>query len=169
MKQSKMLEFLKQWKSIERRRKDLDYEMSQWAATVRAEFGGGKAGDKQFREWLSIELGIPSERQGELLDRASAFAIVPDQQKWDALGRYEQIRHLVPLDKSERVAIIGAATASGYRITTIVRQRQSKEVTHRALPDVVLLAEFVESLGNVPDEIRELARKYVRAMALKVA
>jgi len=169
MKQSKMLEFLKQWKSIERRQKDLDYEVSQWAAAVRAEFPGGKAGDKQFSGWLSLELGIPAERQGELLERATSFQIVPDPQQWQALGGYVQIRKLVPLDRTERVAVIGAAKASGYRISTIVRQRESREVTHRALPDVVLLAEFVESLGDVPDEIRELARKYVRAMALKVA
>jgi hypothetical protein len=169
MKQAKLLEFVKQWKSIERRRKDLDYDECRWCADVRAEFPTGTAGDKRFREWLSLEIGISVERQDECVTRAASFSIVPDPQQWHELGGYLQIRKLVPLDKAERVAVIGAAKASGYRITTIVRQRESKEVIRRDVPDIVLLAEFIESLDRVPEELRDLARKYVRAKALHVA
>ena len=169
MKQAKLLEFIKQWKSIERRQKDLDYERSSWCAAVRGEFPIGSKGDKQFGEWLSVELGIAPDHQEECRARAAAFSIVPDEQQWQSLGGYVQIRKLIPLDKTERVAVIGAVTASGYRISTVVRQRESKDVTHHATPDIVVFAEFIESLDGVPDELRELARKYVRARALKVA
>lgn len=169
MKQSKMLEFLKQWKSIECRRKDLDYEECQWCAAVRAEFPSGTAGDKAFSKWLSFELGLPEDRSDECLLRAESFVIVPDPKQWQVLGGYVQIRKLVPLDKTERVAVIGAATATGYRIATVVRQRESRSVSHHGVADVVRFAEFIESLDDVPEDLREAARKYVRAKALKVA
>jgi len=107
MKPSKMLEFIKQWKSIERRRKDLDYEECRLCSEMRAEFPGGAAGGKRFSEWLDLELGIPRERQEECLERAASFAIIPDEQQWLALGGYVQIRRLIPLDRAERVAVIG--------------------------------------------------------------
>lgn len=168
MKQSKMLEFIRQWKGLERRQKDLDFERSRWCAELRAEFLSGDAGDKAFVKWLEVELGLPTERQEELLDRAAAFAVVPDPQQWRELGGFVQTKKLVPLDKKEQVAVIGAAKATGYRISTIVRQRESRPtVSH--VPDVVLLAEFVEQLPDAPEDLRTLARKYIRARALKVA
>jgi len=169
MKQSKLLEFIRQWKSIERRQKDLDYERSRWCHDVRAEFGSGPSGDKLFCEWLAIELSLPPDRGAECLSRAEAFKIAPDSRTWDLLGGYRQIGKLVPLDKRERVAVIGAVQASGYRIETVLRQRNSKPVVSAGTPDIVLLAEFVESLDNVPEQLREIARHYVRARALKVA
>ncbi len=165
-----MLEFLKQWRSLEHRRKNLDFEMSRWCAAVRAEFASGAAGDKAFGHWLATEIGIPVERQEECRMRADAFAIIPDHQEWDALGGFVQIRKLIPLDKRERVAVIGAAKASGYRIATVVRQRESRQVMPHQTPAVVLFAEFIESLEAdiVPEELRELARSYIRARALNV-
>lgn len=170
MTQAKLLEYLKQWKSLEVRTKELDFERSKWCATLRAEFPTGVDGDKGFRDWLSLELALPVERQDECLTRAQAHAIVSDAQQWNSLGGFVQIRRLVPLDKRERVAVIGAVTATGYRISTVIRQRESKDVTPHQTPDIVLLAEFIESLGeSAPEELREVARKYIRAKALKVA
>jgi hypothetical protein len=169
VKQGKLLEFIKQWKAIERRRKDLDYDEARWCHDLRSEFPGGTSGDKAFGEWLSLELGLPEERRRECLSRAAAFAILPDQHGWEQQGGYRQIRFLIPLDKRERVAVLGAAKASGYRISTVMRQRESRPIEHAPTPDIVLLAEFIEQLDGVPDELREVARRYVRAKALKVA
>jgi hypothetical protein len=169
VKQAKLLEFIKRWKELELRQKELDYERSRWCADLRAEFPVGKAGDRAFCEWLSLELGIPAERQEECLSRAAAFAIVPDKQEWESLGQFTQIRKLIPLDRRERVAVIGAAKSTGYRIGTVVRQRESKDTTHHPPPDIVLLAEGIEAWGDAPDELRQIARKYIRAKALKVA
>lgn len=168
MKQSRLLEFITQWKSIEKRRKDLDYEECRWCAALRAEFPNGKAGDNGFAKWLSVELGLPPERREECLSRARSHTIVPDRQQWEALGGYVQIRKLEPLDKRERVAVIGAVMATGYRIATVVRQRESKAVAPQRTPDVVVLAEFVEQLDAAPDDVREVARRHVRAKALRV-
>lgn len=169
MKPSRMLELLKQWKSIQSRRKELDYDESRWCAELRSEFPSGQVGDRAFTKWLATEIDLPAERSAECLNRAAAFAIVGDQSEWNDLGGYVQIGKLVPLDKRERVAVIGAAKASGYRISTVIRQRESKSVMHHATPDIVVMAEFIESLPDAPDELRNMARKYIRAKALKVA
>jgi hypothetical protein len=169
MKQSKMLELIKTWKAIERRGKDLDFDLSKWCADLRGEFLAGVTGDHACSQWLDTELAVAAGRKEEILARAAAFALVSDASQWDALGGFAQIRHLVPLEKRERVAVLGAAKASSYRITTVLRQRQSKPTVHGAPPDIVQLAEYVEQLDEVPDSIREVARRHVRAKALKVA
>lgn len=169
MTQAKLLDFIKQWKALERRRDELDFDLCEWCARLRGEFVDGEEGDRKFMDWLSLELGIAVERREECLVRSKAHAIVADAEQWRSLGGFVQIRRLIPLDKRERVAVIGAAKTTGYRISTVIRQRESKDVTHRKPPDIVLLAEFIESLDDAPDELKEIARKYIRAKALKVA
>jgi hypothetical protein len=173
MKQAKMLELIKQWKALERRGKDLDFEMSRWCADLRAEFPAGAGGDRMCSQWLDTELAMAPGKKEEILARAAAFAFVSDAAQWDALGGFAQIRHLLPLPKPERVAVLGAAKTSGYRIGTIIRGRQAKleaqQLPQRPPSDVQILAEFIEQLGSVPDEIREVARRHVRAKALNVA
>ena len=128
----------------------------------------GDVGDKAFRNWLSVELDLPLERREECLSRAKTFSILSNPSKWEEFGGYRQLRHVVSLNKRERAAVLGTAKASGYRISTVVRQRSSEERRSVPLPpsDVVLLAEFIESLDRVPENIREIARRHVRAKNL---
>jgi hypothetical protein len=123
-------------------------------------------------------MGAPSGTRDEYLDRAAAFRAVPDAVQWDALGGFVQIRHLIPLEKRERVAVLGAAKESGYPISTIVRNRESKPAAPRPPDDVQVLAEYVEQLEEalaqvgklapatrkriLPDTIRQIARRHVR-------
>ncbi len=173
MKPSQLLEFVKRWKALERQQHDIDCERARWCSDLRAEFSNGSAGDEQFCKWLSVEIGLTFEQQQDCLARAKAFSIIPDQQQWRELGGFVQVRKLIPLDKKERVAVIGAAKQTGYRISTVVRQREAKALTPNAepprTPDIVLLAEFVESIDDVPEEVREVARRHIRARSLKVA
>lgn len=169
MKQAKMLELIKAWKGLERRGKDLDFELSKWCAELRAEFPAGSAGDRACSQWIDTEIAVASGRKEEYLTRAAAFVIVPDAAQYDALGGFAQIRHLIPLDKRERVAVLGAAKASSYRIQTIIRNRESKPAEPPRPSDVQILAEFVEQLDHVPDSVREVARRHVRARAIKLA
>lgn len=168
MKQSKMLELIKAWKALERRGKDLDFELSKWSAETRGEFPQGATGDRACSQWLETELALPPGKREDLLARARAYAIVSDQAQWDAQGGFVQIRHLIPLSKPERVAVLGAAKASSYRISTIIRNRESRPVSEPRPSDVQLLAEWVESRDDAPDDLREIARRHVRARALKV-
>lgn len=169
MNNATMLEFIKEWRSLERDRKDLDYKESNWCDRLRSQFPDDTSGDRAFAQWLSVELGLSDARYEELLSKAKAFALVSDRDRWDVLGGYMQIRLLIPLDAKERVAVMGAAISSGYRISTVIRQRQSRPEFPSRTPDIVLLAEFIEQLPDAPDGLREIARRYIRANALKVA
>lgn len=168
MKPSRMLELIKEWKALERRDRDLDFDLSKWSAALRSEFAPGPSGDKACAQWLDVELALPASKKEEVMARAAAFAVVPDATQWNSLGGFVQVRHLMPLDKRERVAVLEAAKTSGYRITTIIRNRQSPTAAVSRPSDVQVLAEFVEQLAEVPSHIREVARRNVRAKALRV-
>lgn len=164
MNPNKNLQFLKRWRDLEVRQKDLDIEKARWCADLRGEYPDGSAGDHQFLDWLEVELGISASLGEELLDRARAAKIVPDKTTWDRVGGYKNVRLLIPLKPRDRVAVLEATKVESKAIRTVLRDRDlaAKPAAPAAKPDVVTLAEYVASIPGVPYAVRAIALKYVK-------
>lgn len=124
MKNDKMIQFVKRWRDLERRQKDLDFERSVFARDLRAEFEPGRLGDDEFVNWCVVELGLTAaQARSEFLPRAQAAIAVPDVGTWNQLGGFRQTRHLVGLTKKQQVDVVQAAKVSNKVITTVRRER----------------------------------------------
>lgn len=167
MNNDKMIRFIKQWRELEAQRRKLDFERSRWCREVRAEFAKGDVGDRAFVNWLAVELGIAAATGQEMLERALASQTVPDESTWDRVGGFSHIRALAPLPQRDRVAVLEAAKADAKTVKTVMRERGLAATKKLAKPDVVLLAEFVATLDEVPPAIMAIVGKYVTRRAAR--
>lgn len=150
MNNARMIDFVKRWRSIERRQKDLDFERSAWARDLRAECES----DRDFVEWCQREAGMSEPVARELLARVAAASIVTDAKTWDTLGGFAQVRSLAALPtKRAKVDAIEAAKSTGLRLSTIVRRSvpspdiaPTKAIT--AKEDAAVLAKFI--VAHIP-------------------
>lgn len=190
MNNDKMIRFVKRWREIEQQQKDLDFQRSVLARDIRAEFGKGDTGDEQFINWCAVELGITAWAAKELLTRAVAATVVPDERTWKMIGGYRAIRPLEELPKRHQVDVIEAAKASGRAPVTIMRERgliKAPETTRPALPtpravvvvkretrptdeqsahmDAVALAQFIARTSrDIPRDILAIVNRYKNFM-----
>lgn len=123
MNNDKMIQFVKRWLDIERRQKDLDFERSKLSRDIRCEFPSGERGDEQFSNWCVNELGLTSWAAKELLTRAVAATVVPDERTWKMIGGFRAIRPLQDLTKTQQVTVLEAAKTSGRAPINIMRER----------------------------------------------
>lgn len=123
MNSGKMMEFIKRWREIEQTQKAIDFERSVLARDIRAEFPDGDEGDKKFTDWCAHQLGLTVTGANELLLRATAAVIVPDEKTWNVVGGYRSIRHLQDLPKRDQVNVLEAAKSTGKAILNLVKER----------------------------------------------
>lgn len=123
MTNEKMLQFVKRWRDIEAQQKDLDFNRSKLARDIRGEFDKGDRGDDQFVNWCVAELGTTVWGAKELLTRAVAATVVPDERTWKMIGGYRAIRPLQDLPKRHQVDVLEAAKVSGRAPINIMRER----------------------------------------------
>lgn len=185
MTNDKMIAFVKRWQEIERQQKDLDFSRSKLARDIRNEFDKGDRGDDQFVNWCTVELGITAWQAKELLTRAVAATVVPDERTWKMIGGYRAIRPLQDLARRDQVAVLESAKSSGRAPINIMRERGLIQApTPRAMPtpapivvmkreparptdeqsahlDAVVLAQFIaKNSKHIPKDILALVNKY---------
>lgn len=169
MNNEKMIAFVKRWREIERQQKDLDFQRSRLARDIRAEFEKGDRGDDQFCNWCVIELGITAFQARELLTRAVAATIVPDDRTWKMIGGYRAIRPLQGLPRKHQVDVLEAAKSSGRAPINIMRERglavsASKPQQQSAYTDAVTLAQFISRTSkHIPEDILAIVSRYANA------
>jgi hypothetical protein len=163
MNRDKSFEYVKQWRELERRQKELDFEQSQWARRLRGEFAKGEVGDEHFTGWCVTELDIAKSKIAELLLRATAAAIVSDPATWKRVGGYATIKHLDEFSRRDQVAVLEAVKATGKAIRTVVEERGLREPVkrHDARKDAAVLAVFVRgNCRDVPPYIKAIVARY---------
>jgi len=123
--QSKTFQFQQRWRALEKSQRDLDFAKAQFARELRAEFPSGKTGDGEFIWWCETELGLTEGQvRAELLARAAAIAVVPDEKTWTQVGGFKAIRKIAEVPaRRDQVAVIEAVKASGKAVTTVLRER----------------------------------------------
>jgi ribosomal protein S18 len=187
MTNDKMIQFVKRWREIERAQKDIDFTRSELARDIRAEFPRGDNGDQQFTNWCVNELGLTAFAVKELLLRAVAATVVPDERTYKMVGGFKAIRPMQDLTKSQQVIVLEAAKAQSKAPRTIMKERgllQSMPVTPaRVTPvlpapvldrtanhnapkseherDAEVLARYIAKTGrDIPRDIMALIAKY---------
>lgn len=163
-----MIQYVKRWRDLAKRREDLDYETSALARDIRSEFQSGEVGDRQFIGWCEIELGLMPRQSHDLLARGTAAKIVPDEKQWRRLGGSKAIRCLIDVPDADRKTVIMEAIGSGGNVKAVLRSRGLLEPTkgYSYKTDAERLAEYVSSLPSPPKYIREIAARYVKVYAL---
>jgi hypothetical protein len=132
MSPEKSLEYIKRWKGLECRRQQLDYDVSRWCNDVRSEFQMGAEGDAKFRNWIDVELALSETRKAEIVLRVAAFSALPDRAQYESLGGFSHVKKLIPLNKRDRVSVIGEARASGKLIGGVIRARDEAKARRAA-------------------------------------
>lgn len=194
MNNDKMIRFVKRWREIEQRQRDLDFERSKLARDIRDEFDKGDRGDDLFVNWCTVELGITAFAAKELLTRATAVTVVPDERTWKMIGGYRAIRPLQDLPKRHQVDVLEAAKSSGRAPINIMRERglikmsEPRPVAPAPAPapkpivvtkreaakptdeqsahlDAVALAQFITRTSkNIPRDILAIINRYTSFM-----
>lgn len=164
MHNDKMIEYVKRWQDIQKRKADLDYETSVLARDIRSEFKPGEVGDQQFIGWCGLELGMLPQQATELLERAEAVSIVPDAKQWKRLGGSKALRHVVALPVKDRKPVIMQALGAGGDVRAVLRARGLAPPSDRPSykSDAERLAEYVARLPDPPQYIRDIVEKYVQ-------
>ncbi len=176
MTNDKMIQFLKRWRQLETQQRDLEFARSEWARDVRGEFVAGKAGDEQFAEWCSTELGLSrGQVYGDLLMRVSAIALVPDEKTWKVVGGLKAIAQVRDLPRREVLAVIECVKVTGKSVRTVMRERRGDATPIRSRQpigsplgtktaeraDLEALAAYIARTGkNVPHDIVLIVARY---------
>lgn len=171
MTNDKLIQFLKRWRALEVARTNLDYARSLWSRDVRVEFADGKSGDLAFVKWCATEIGLTGGQSQELLDRARAIKVIPDEKTWTRLGGFRAVRHLCALPKPEIVPVVEAVKATGKAVRTVIAERRlgvtpiprkpAQRVDNGARIDAEILAGYVlRACPNAPRHIVKIAQRY---------
>lgn len=179
MNNSKMIQFVKRWREIERQTKDLDYQRSVLARDIRAEFSDGNVGDEQFIKWCDVELGLNAAAACELLTRARAVQVCADEKTYTRVGGFKAVRHLITVGKREQVAVLEAAKSQHKNVLTVVREREKARAAtlpanantstkpvmrYSSFEDAKALAVFVDKhCKDMPAHIRTIVGRYVES------
>lgn len=124
MTKDEEFELEKRWIELERRSKDLDFAKSQWARDARARFARGAHGDTLFVEWCVARIGVTMFlAREELLTRAVAASVVPDEKTWKQIGGLKAIRPVHSLPRNVQVTVLEAAKAQGKAPINVMRER----------------------------------------------
>jgi hypothetical protein len=174
---SKMIQFVKRWRELESKAKDLDYQRSVLARDIRAEFPKGSDGDEAFTKWCEVELGLFVAAACELLTRARAIEVCADESTYARVGGFKAVRHVITLNKREQVAVLEAAKSQHKNVRTIVRERETARAANlpantnikpvlrfSTFEDAKALAAFVDKhCKDMPSHIRAIVGRYVES------
>lgn len=174
MTPDKIHTYRQRWRDMERRQRDLDYTRSQWAKDLRSEFPANTDGDNQFIKWCAqqINLGVAGAR--ELLERAEAIQLVPEETAWTEYGGFPEIRRVLPLPKAHRVRVLAAAKTPDQTIRRMVRglapaiSATKQSTTPSAKDDATRLAAYLVA-RKVPltKSIQEIVDRYISREKLR--
>ena len=167
MNKDKSFAFVKRWNALEARARELDFDRSQLVHEIRDEFENGAGGDRAFKKWCDVELGLSDAQSDGLLLRARAFAIVGDRKAWDKIGGFRAISAVTGLPPIKQVHVLESAKATGRSVLAILRQHakpNSADVDELTLrQEIALLAAFVLKLEvALPASIEKIAKRYRR-------
>ncbi len=127
-----MIKFVKQWRDISRRQRDLDYDRTQFAKELRSHFKS----DDNFVKWCVEELPDMTDGQARgMLKLVPVLDVVKDVDTWHRLGGVKPIRRLVEtVPVKERRAVIAKADGKGKALTTVLTERSREQEAQRVIP-----------------------------------
>lgn len=153
-------QLVEEWKRLTRARKDLERKESELARKTRDQFADGDRGDEQFIAWLKLKLELTQHQAEELLLRATAIKIVPDEATWRRVGGLREIRAVASLPKRERVEVLEIAKSTGRAIRTIVKER------HPPVPKIELKPAPIIPIKRTPEPIADVTLTGIEAAVL---
>lgn len=110
------------------RQEDTDHARAVRVRDIRAECGS----DKAFLRRCSQEFGLTEWQSKGLLERVAVLKVAPDLDDWRYHGGWRGLRSLVTVPtKRERAALLKAARAQGYVVSTVVRRRRAAQEAAR--------------------------------------
>lgn len=168
MKPDKTIEFVKRWQQIQRKTKELDWEKTQFARDLRAQFDT----DKQLIHWCSIELGLAEGIARELLVRAVASQVVRDEATWKSVGGFTSVRQVAELPKKQQIHVIQSAASQNKSVRSVMREQGLIPEPVYRKTDAEILASFVAGLPGtvkIPPEVRVVLNKYIVAQSRAAA
>jgi hypothetical protein len=160
MKPDKNSQFVKRWQVIQRKTKELDWEKTQFAKDLRAQFDT----DKQVIKWCEGELGMAAHVAQELILRSNAANVVKDAAQWQSVGGFSSVRQLVGLEKKQQVHVVQSAVLQNKSIRSVMRDQGLVAEPVNQKTDAEILAEFVAGMNiKLPPNIQKILNKYVVA------
>lgn len=166
MSTDKIKNFMKRWRDLQDRRKQLDFEVAILARDMRAEFEDGEKGDRDYIAWLRRELGLTSPHAKAMLDRARMVARIVDAKLWTSLGGFAQIRALDDLAPAQASEVLELARSTGKTVRAAMRDiatpvERPPSICADAREDARELAQFISfTAKEIPPGIAALVERY---------
>jgi len=107
VKKNKWAKFVDRWHDIRERRAKVDYDTSELAFEVRAEFPGGAGGDLQFRIWCVRNLEVMGSTASMLLRAVRVYDMF-EESDWYDMGGWSSLQFLSTLQTQGRKKVINA-------------------------------------------------------------
>lgn len=127
---TKAQRFKDTWHKLHAQHAQIDFEMAQLAAEIRAEFPKGPSGDLQFRAWCMNHIDVHSSRAKMLLSAGQAARVFSDGAVWCQIGGWRSVCFLMGLSAAHRTRVL---TATHERIALL-----GHNVTHSVVWRVAL-------------------------------
>lgn len=160
IKPGKTIEFTKRWQVIQRKKKELDWETTQFARELREQFDT----DKQLIKWCDIELGLAEHVAQELVLRANVASVVKDATTWQSVGGFTSVRQVVGLTRQQQTDVVQSAVLQNKSVRAVMREQGLVAEPVHQKTDAEILAEFVLDLGiKIPSSVQKVISKYIVA------
>lgn len=153
---------IKEWRGINARLRDLEFERCQWCRRVRERF----ASHGDFTQWCIVNLKMTIEASGmvTLAIAGAVFATPVDLKCVDLSDR--AVGALSSRTASEQEQILRKALKQRVRVMTImgrVAVRAASAHASSASDDVRKLSDYLNRSGlDIPTEIRRIMSRYVK-------
>lgn len=174
MNAEKLINYVKRFRNLEARKKDLEHDYNVLCREVRSEYPDGARGDAMFDKFLETEFQLGAYERREFLLRAVTANVVPDKETLKRIGGFRSVVHVIALSKKEQIEVLKTVTSSNKSIVTVMRERGHYATPKKGPSDAEVLAQFVvDRCRNLPDNIREIVERQLKGVkkvsTLKIA
>lgn len=155
---------IKEWKDLNHRGRDLEFEKARWCRKLRKRFRAGYNGDQDFRNWCALELSASADEALLMQSMAIAGFAFGDSVEYAAAGGERALECLVLCSPSEQESIMRTAKEQALSMRTVWAQRnkEPKKPMRSPVQDARRLAEYLIKSGrSLPAPVREIVARYV--------
>lgn len=175
------------WRELAKRLKDLDWDITKFAADLRGQFVDGDKGDDAFDSFCELNLGMNATKRSEMKLRAATMSVTKDAKTYKFIGGFRQVKVMRNLTRRQIVDVLESCKVSGNSFGNEMRARGLLEVKPRPEPirvgrrlifpvkkappkidpyfDAVTLAQYIARTSrSIPKDIQAVVDRYRSVM-----
>lgn len=170
---SDTFELVKEWNELQRKHRDLEYEMAKFARRVRQRFQTGAVGDRGFKDWCIVNLKMEESESETMVSLAISGLVFANGAELKKAGGVKQFVLIDEASPQEQESVMRTAKAQNLTMATVWRRRTAGQVprpTSTPSADARRFAEYIaKMIPNPPPPIREALARYIKSEIKRAA